>query len=133
MLFNKNDKIGQYTVVFPHAQGVYAETYRVKNENGKTCFLKLINYSKLSRTQIDDGRIIEVEIVKQLNHHNLCQFLNCCELIVNGQKYAYFVTEYISGETLSQRLIRDDELSVYEIKQIAIVGGHTWEKQEKEM
>ena len=120
MLFNKNDKIGQYTVVFPHAQGVYAETYRVKNENGKTCFLKLINYSKLSRTQIDDGRIIEVEIVKQLNHHNLCQFLNCCELIVNGQKYAYFVTEYISGETLSQRLIRDDELSVYEIKQIAI-------------
>lgn len=120
MLFNKNDKIGQYTVVFPHAQGVYAETYRVKNENGKTCFLKLINYSKLSRTQIDDGRIIEVEIVKQLNHHNLCQFLNCGELIVNGQKYAYFVTEYISGETLSQRLIRDDELSVYEIKQIAI-------------
>ena len=120
MLFNKNDKIGQYTVVFPHTQGVYAETYRVKNENGKTCFLKLINYSKLSRTQIDDGRIIEVEIVKQLNHHNLCQFLNCGELIVNGQKYAYFVTEYISGETLSQRLIRDDELSVYEIKQIAI-------------
>lgn len=120
MLFNKNDKIGQYTVVFPHTQGVYAETYRVKNKNGKTCFLKLINYSKLSRTQIDDGRIIEVEIVKQLNHHNLCQFLNCGELIVNGQKYAYFVTEYISGETLSQRLIRDDELSVYEIKQIAI-------------
>ena len=120
MFFNKNDKIGQYTVVFPHTQGVYAETYRVKNKNGKTCFLKLINYSKLSRTQIDDGRIIEVEIVKQLNHHNLCQFLNCGELIVNGQKYAYFVTEYISGETLSQRLIRDDELSVYEIKQIAI-------------
>ena len=120
MYFSKNDHIGIYTVVFPHKQGSYAETYRVKDLSGKTRFLKLINYSKLNRNQIDDnGRVIEVEITKLLNHHNLCLFIDSGNMIMNGSQYAWFVTEFISGETLSQRIIRDDEISVYEIKTIA--------------
>ena len=120
MYFNKNDKIGSYTVAFPHKQGAYAETYRVKDTSGKTRFLKLINYSKLNRNQIDDnGRVIEVEIAKLLHHHNLCQFIDSGNMMMNGSQYAWFVTEFVSGETLSQRIIRDDEISVYEIKTIA--------------
>jgi len=120
MHFKKNDKIGTYTVAFPHKQGAYAETYRVKDTSGKTRFLKLINYSKLNRNQIDDnGRVIEVEIAKQLHHHNLCQFVDFGNMMMNGSQYAWFVTEFVSGETLSQRIIRDDEISVYEIKTIA--------------
>lgn len=120
MHFKKNDKIGTYTVAFPHKQGAYAETYRVKDTIGKTRFLKLINYSKLNRNQIDDnGRVIEVEIAKQLHHHNLCQYVDSDNMMMNGSQYAWFVTEFVSGETLSQRIIRDDEISVYEIKTIA--------------
>lgn len=120
MHFKKNDKIDSYTVAFPHKQGSYAETYRVKDTNGKTCFLKLINYSKLNRSQIDDdGRVIELEIAKLLHHHNLCQFVDSGNMMMNGSQYAWFVTEFVSGETLSQRIIRDDEISVYEIKTIA--------------
>lgn len=120
MHFKKNDKIGTYTVAFQHKQGSYAETYRVKDTSGKTRFLKLINYSKLNRNQIDDnGRVIEVEIAKQLHHHNLCQFVDSGNMMMNGSQYAWFVTEFVSGETLSQRIIRDDEISVYEIKTIA--------------
>ena len=120
MYFGKNDKIDKYTVAFPHKQGSYAETYRVKDTSGKTRFLKLINYSKLNRNQIDDnGRVIEVEISKLLHHHNLCQFIDSGNMMMNGSQYAWFVTEFISGETLSQRIIRDDEISVYEIKTIA--------------
>ncbi len=120
MHFKKNDKIGSYTVAFPHKQGSYAETYRVKDASGKTRFLKLINYSKLNRNQIDDnGRVIEVEIAKLLYHHNLCRFIDSGNIMMNGSQYAWFVTEFISGETLSQRIIRDDEISVYKIKTIA--------------
>lgn len=120
MHFNKNDKIDSYTVAFPHKQGAYAETYRVKDANGKTRFLKLINYSKLNRNQIDDnGRVIEVEIAKQLHHHNLCQFVDAGNIMMNGSQYAWFVTEFVSGETLSQRIIREGDVSVYEIKTIA--------------
>ena len=120
MHFKKNDKIGSYTVAFPHKQSSYVETYRVKDASGKTRFLKLINYSKLNRNQIDDnGRVIEVEIAKLLHHHNLCQFIDSGNMMMNGSQYAWFVTEFVSGETLSQRIIRDDEISVYEIKTIA--------------
>ena len=119
MYFKKGDKIGSYTIVFPHKQGAYAETYRVKDANGKTRFLKLINYSKLHHWQIDDnGQVMEVEFAKQLNHHNLCQYVDSSNIIIVGRQYAWLVTEYVSGETLSERIIRDVDICVYEIKTI---------------
>ena len=119
MRFKKNDIIGAYTAVFPHKQGTYAETYRVKDTNGKTLFLKLINYSKLNRHQIDDnGRIIEIEIAKQLHQHNLCQYIDSGSIMIDGSQYAWLVSEFVSGETLSQKIIRDKDISVYEIKTI---------------
>ena len=41
MLCKKKDNIGPYTVTFQHKEGSYAETYRVKDNTGKTRFLKL--------------------------------------------------------------------------------------------
>ena len=119
-LFNKGQIIdNQYTVVFPHKEGAYAETYRVKDSSGKLRFLKLIYYSKLQYSQFDkDGSIIEVEITKRLNHPNICKYVNSGSLISNGQQLAYIVTEFVSGETLDKRIVREGELSVYEIKQV---------------
>lgn len=120
MLFNKNDKIGPYIVKFQHKQGTYAETYRVKDENGKTLFLKLIDYSKLNASQLDDqGRVIEIETTKRFHQHNLCTFVDSDTFMRNGRQYAYFVTDFVSGETLSSKVERDGDLSVYEIKVIA--------------
>jgi transitional endoplasmic reticulum ATPase len=120
MIFSKGDKIGNYTVTFPHKQGSYAETYRVKDNAGKTRFLKLINYSKVNRWQMDDkGTVREIEIFKQLTHSNLCKYIDSDSIMRNGGQLAYLVTEFISGETLSQRIIRAGTLNVYEIKQIA--------------
>lgn len=120
MLFNKGDRINNYTVAFQLKQGSYAEAYRVKSEAGKTLFLKLINYSHLNRNQIDDnGHVIEIEIAKRLNHRNLCKYIDSGSIMINGGQCSYIVTEYISSETLSQKIIRDGELSVYEIKFIA--------------
>ena len=119
MFFDKKDKIGPYTVTFQHKEGSYAETYRVKDANGKTRFLKLIYYAKLNRHQIDDdGHVLEIEISKRLNNHNLCSYIDSGSIMVNGGQCVYLVTEFISGETLSQRIIRDGTLSVYDIKVI---------------
>lgn len=120
MLYKKNDNIGPYSVVFQHKEGSYAETYRVKDAKGQTRFLKLINYAKLNREQIDDnGHIVEIEISKCLNHHNLCSYIDSGSIMVNGGQRTYLVTDFISGETLSQRIIRDADISVYDIKRIA--------------
>ena len=118
-LFQKGQIIdNRYTVVFPHKEGSYAETYRVRDMAGKLRFLKLIYYSKLQYSQFDkDGSIIEVEVAKTLNHPNVCKYADSGKLIANGQQLAYIVTEFVSGETLDKRIARED-LSVYEIKQV---------------
>jgi len=120
MLFQKGQNIDTYTVVFPHKEGSYAETYRVRNSEGKLRFLKLIYYSKLNKNQIDEnGNIIEIEVAKQLKHRNLCRFENSGKIISSGQNLAYFVTEFVSSETLDKRILRDGDLSVFETKEIA--------------
>lgn len=120
MLFSKGDTIGLYTVRFPHKQGSYAETYRVKDDQGKTRFLKIVDYSKLRPDQLDDsGRVIEIEAVKRFNHHNLCTYIDSGTYMQAGRQYVYFVTEFISGETLAAKIARNEDMSVYEIKQIA--------------
>ena len=119
-LFQKGQIIdNRYTEVFPHKEGTYAETYRVRDAEGKLRFLKLIYYSKLQRSQYDDGHIVEIEIAKMLQHPNLCKFVDCSMFIANGQQLAYIISEFVSGETLDKRIGREGELCVYEIKQVA--------------
>ena len=61
--FKKKDNIGNYVVTFPIKEGAYAETYRVKDSNSKNYFLKLINCSKLHRTQFSEfGEVLEIEL-----------------------------------------------------------------------
>lgn len=120
MLFNKKDKLANYTVKFQHKKGSYAETYRVKDNIGKSRFLKLIDRGKLNHNQTDnDGNIIEIEISSVLKHHNLCSMIEHGELILDNSKYAYFVTEFVSGETLSNWVVRKGRPMVYLIKKIA--------------
>lgn len=106
-------------VVFPHKEGAYAETYRVKDDNGKVLFLKLINYAQLNAYQFDDkGNIIEVEVAKKLSHGNLCGFVDSGTLMHSGQQYAYVVTEFVSGETVAEKMAREETLTVYQAKVI---------------
>lgn len=118
-LFQKNQNIGPYTVVFPHKEGKYAETYRVKNTDGKVKFLKLIYNEKLRSFQFDgNGRIVEEEIAKVLNHDNLCSFVDSGKLEYQGNSLSYIVTEYIRGENLDQHIFRNGLPSLQETKQI---------------
>ena len=104
----KQQSIGQYTVAFPIKDSIYAETYRVKDAAGKNYFLKLFNYAKLRHTQFDEkGEVLELVISKQLNHPNLTHYHNSGELTLNGQKMAYIVYDFISGETLAQKTGRE--------------------------
>lgn len=119
--FKKGDRIGNYTIVFPIKTGSYAETYRVKGTDGSSRFLKLINKAKLQPSQIDsNGKIVEIEIGKQLNHHNICKFIDSGSLLKDGQQFEFFVTEFVSGETVAQRVTREQRCSVYDTKQIAL-------------
>lgn len=120
MLFKRQDKIGDFTVISPIKEGSYAETYRVKDSLGKKKFLKLVPTSKLRSWQIDDnGNIIEFEVSKNLKHHNLNETILTDNIIINGQKYSYLVKEFLANETLAESIERGKKFDVYEIKKIS--------------
>ncbi len=119
-LLKKKQIISNYTVQFHIKQGEYAETYRVKDNSGKNYFLKLFNLAKLHRTQFNNNSVLELEIAKLLDHPNLCKYHDSAELILENQKLAFVVFDFISGETVAQRVIREQICSVFDAKQIVI-------------
>lgn len=120
-LFRKNQTIGDYTVVFPHKEGRYAETYRVKDKEGKVKFLKLIFKQDLCPYQYaPKGDILEIEIAKLLQHDNLCTYYDSGEFQYEENQLAFIVTEYIKGENLNNHLTRHGNLSSQEIRQIMV-------------
>ena len=111
----------KYTVSFFLKKGSYAESYRVKDKKGQTKLLKLFSYSKLHRTQFDqNGDVLEIEILKKLKHPNIVKLCDSGELLIENQKYAYAILDFISGETLADKMKRDQTFNQYEAKDIIL-------------
>ena len=112
---------GKYSVSFFLKKGSYAETYRVQNEAKETKFLKLFDYSKLHRTQFNDnGDVLEIEMLKQSKHPNLVKYNDSGNIVIDNQKLAYVVLDFVSGETLADKMKRENTLNLYEAKNIIL-------------
>lgn len=118
-LFKKNQCIGNYSIVFPHKEGTYAQTYRVRDLFGKVQFMKIILAEKLKPYQFDkDGQVIETKIPEMLAHPNLCKYVDKGSVVYENKKIYYIVTEFVPGENLDSYLKRNRTLSLLEIRQI---------------
>lgn len=118
-ILDKGQTINDYKVTFFLKKGSYAETYRVKDQEGKTKLLKLFAYSKLDRTQFtENDDVLEIEILKKIKHPNLVKFCDSGNLLLDGKKYAYAILDFISGETLADKLKREQTINLYEAKDI---------------
>lgn len=122
MILKRNDKIdNKYKVQFFLKKGRYAESYRVKDQDDTIRFMKLFVYSKLDRTQFDqEHNILEIELLKKIKHPNIVSYCDDGELLINNQKYAYVILDFISGETLTDKMAREGELNPYETKDIIL-------------
>jgi transitional endoplasmic reticulum ATPase len=121
-MLSKNFSINDdYKVLLFVKQGFYAETYRVKGNDGKLYFLKLFNYSQLHKSAFDENNnILEIELVKSIEHPNLVSYKDSGEIVIENKKYAYLVLDFIAGETISEKIIRERYSSLYDIKNIVI-------------
>lgn len=110
-----------YTVSFFLKRGSYAETYRVVDKNKKTKLLKLFTYSKLHRTQFDeDGNVLEIEILKSIKHPNIVKLYDSGEFLFENQKFAFAILDFISGETLADKMKREQTFNPYEAKDVIL-------------
>lgn len=111
----------KYTVTFLLKKGSYAESYRVIDKEKKTKLLKLFSYSKLTRTQFDiNDDVLEIEILKTLKHPNIVKLKDSGNLLLDNQKYTYAIIDFISGETLADKMKRQQTFNSYEAKEIVL-------------
>lgn len=116
----------KYFVLLFIKQGNNAETYRVKGKDGKLYLLKLFNYAKLHRSAFDsENNLLEIEFLKSIKHPNIVSFKDSGEIIFEGKKFGFLVLNFITGETLAERITREQISSVYDLKQIisAVLNG----------
>lgn len=121
MAFNKGQIIGGYTITFPIKKGKYAQTFRVKDRLGKNYFMKVMNTAKLHRSQFDKNEnILEIEILKSVRHDSIARYHDCGDFVESGEKYAYLVTDFVSGETVAEKVARETGASFLDAKAIAL-------------
>ena len=112
--------IEQYKVVFLLRKGAYYNVYRVVDAKEGKYFLKLINLAKLDKLQLNPatGKICEIETKQDISHPNIMRQVDSGETIIDGQRYAYSVSDFIPGELLSENLSRKGGCSIYDMKHI---------------
>jgi len=109
----------KYNIILFIKRGSNTESYRVKDNNGKLYFLKLFNTAQVHHTAFDNnGNICEIEFLKQIRNRNLINYKDSGEVIIENKKFLYLVTDFIAGETLSERMIRESISTIYDIRQI---------------
>ncbi len=102
-----------YEVLFFLGGDAFSENYRVKGKDGNTYFLELHNSSKLEKNDFNKQGLLEIDILSSLNIDGIIRFIKSGEYIKNHQKFHYLIFDFISGETLQDKITREGPLSEY--------------------
>lgn len=104
----------RFEIQFPIDNNSFAQSYRAKDTSGKIVRLDLINLASLSSSYFDEnGKLLHINLIKQINHPNIPNLLCEGETIIEKQKFAFLAFEFVSGETLTEKLKREGTLSPY--------------------
>ena len=114
-MFKKNDIINnKFEVLFSIQSTTFGSSYRVKGkEDGKIYMLKIYEKEKLNEWHFNEkGDLIEAEIHKQIEHPNISKFVSCDLINLQKQDIYVYVVEFISGETLQERIDREGKPNI---------------------
>jgi transitional endoplasmic reticulum ATPase len=104
----------RFEIQFPIDINSFVQSYRAKDASGKIVRLDLINIASLPSSYFDgNGKLLHINLLRQINHNNIPKLLNEGETIIKKQKFAFLAYEFVSGETLTEKLKREGILSPY--------------------
>lgn len=119
-ILQKNQIINEkYNVQFYQGEVNNGQIYRCKDNSGKLVRLKIYNAAKLKRHHFkSNSELIELEVLKSINHKNAAKFIDEGEFKIGFDEFKYIVTEFLSGESLAERLKRENPLPPYAAQMI---------------
>jgi len=112
--FDKQEYIdSKYKILFCLENNANFELYRAKDTMEKTCLIALYNSSKIHRHSFANESLFEAEILKKVRHENIITYVDSGEVFKNNCKYHYLVSEFVSGESLKEKMARDGPFSQF--------------------
>ena len=102
-----------YEVLFHIGRGAFGEVYRVQHKFLGVQIIKLLNQEYVERTNIDEV-VHEARLLSALTHPNIVRVFECNTFHKNNQVHFFISMEFVSGETLAQRLKREIRLTIDE-------------------
>lgn len=115
--FFKNDDVidGEYKVQSFFAINDYAQTYRVRSRDYEAKVLKLF---------LQDAAD-ELAVLARLDNPNVVKLDRIGDVAIDGQNYRYAILDFVNGESLVERVQRDEPLSFIGARNIfyGIVNG----------
>tara|TARA_A100001234_G_scaffold219153_1_gene229421 strand:+ start:1620 stop:3377 length:1758 start_codon:yes stop_codon:yes gene_type:complete len=111
-MFKKNDIINnKFEVLFPIQSTTFGSSYRVKGiQDGKIYMLKIYEKEKLYDWHFDEkNNLVEAKIHKTIDHPNISKFISCDLFEFQNKELYSYVVEFISGETLQERIDREGQ------------------------
>ena len=120
--FDKGEYIdNRYLVVFPLSQEGGTEVYRVRDGQRQLHFLTLYDRDLLPADAFDEhGEAKVVVMRRRVAHPNLCAYEDSGILEIGERHFSYMVTQFVSCETLADRLQRSPEIKIADVRQIVL-------------
>jgi transitional endoplasmic reticulum ATPase len=112
-ILSAGQKIERYTVQSIIKENIYTETYRIEDEDFNPYFLKLFVLKRVPEKLLnkETGIVLEIEYSKLLKHKNIVSFISNGSYESTEGLCQYYLTNYFSGELLSERINRLGKLS----------------------
>ena len=82
----------RYEIQFPIGSNSFVQSYRAKNKSGNIIRLVLINLASLSSAFFEEGKLIQVSLLKKIKHTNISALKEEGETIIDKQKFAKLTT-----------------------------------------
>ena len=112
-ILSRGQKIGKYVVQNLIKENLYTETYRAEDEDANPYFLKLFVIKRMPEKLInaETNVVLEIECSQNLKHKHIVSFVDNGYLETEEGECQYYLTNYFTGELLSEKMRREGRLS----------------------
>jgi len=119
-ILNRGEKIGRYVVQNQIKENLYTETFRVEDEDGNPYFLKLFVVKRVPAKLINSETnvVLEIEYSQRLKHKHIVSFVDSGCLDTEEGGCQYYLTNYFTGELLSEKIRREERVAETEAMEI---------------